>query len=124
MNKELLVIICGAYSIGFAIFHLAFWKLFDWKNDLKNVSLPNKAIMQILNIRLIYIFLLTAFICFYFPEELYSTRLGKTFLIGNSLFWLGRTVEQFIFLRINNRIVHLLSFLFFVGFIIFLLPAL
>ena len=122
MNKDIIIYLCGFHSLGFAIFHLFFWKLFKWKTDLQNISKPNKGIIQIANIRLIYIFLFTAFLCFFFTQDLYTTNLGKAFLIGGSLFWLGRTIEQFIFLRIKHRLIHLLTALFVLGTILFLLP--
>ncbi|WP_341840336.1 hypothetical protein [Chitinophaga caseinilytica] len=120
---QTLVIICGVYSLGFAGFHIAFWKLFGWKKDLGNLRFYNKAIMQILNLRLIYVFAFTAAVCFIFPRELATTALGKTFLAGNALFWLGRTIEQFIFLQHNSRMVRILTGIFILGFILFLLPV-
>lgn len=80
--------------------------------------------MQILNTRIIYIFLLTAFLCFSYTEDLHSTRLGRAFLVGMAVFWIGRTIEQFIFLRINHWLVHVLTILFITGVVIFLLPVL
>lgn len=124
MNKELVIYLCGLYSLGFAIFHMFFWRLFRWSTDLQNISKANKAIIQIANLRLIYIFLFMSFICFFFTQDLYTTGLGKAFLTGSSLFWLGRTIEQFIFLRINRLVVHLLTFFFIAGMILFLLPLL
>ncbi len=122
--KTILIYCGGIYAIGFAIFHLFFWKLFDWKNDLKKLTLANRAIIQIANLRLIYFFLLVASICFVFPHDLIHTKLGNWFMIGISLFCLGRTIEQFIFLWINHAQVHILTFLFIVGTILFALPIL
>lgn len=124
MDKDLIIYIGGLHSLGFAIFHMFFWKLFKWDTDLEPISKPNKAIIQIANLRLIYIFLFFSFICFFFTKELYSTRLGKAFLVGSSLFWLGRAIEQFIFLNVNHFLIHLLTFLFILGSILFALPLL
>jgi hypothetical protein len=45
------------------------------------------------------------------------------FLGGFSLFWLGRFVEQFVFLRkINHWAVHVLTGLFLLGSVLFALP--
>jgi len=101
MNKTLLLDLCGIYNLAFAIFHLFFWKIFKWKEDLRKNSVGNRAVIQILNIRLIYIFLLMAFIYFVYPQQLMETELGLVLLIGFLGFWVGRTVEQFIFLRIK-----------------------
>jgi len=117
------IILCGFYCLGLALFHSLFWRLFDWKNDLAKLKAHNRGIMQIFNTRLIYFFLFVAAGCFFFTEELATTRLGHYFLIGMSLFWLGRTIEQFIFLRIDHPMVHLLTYVFLVGTILFAIPV-
>ena len=122
MDKTFLLDLCGIYNLAFAIFHLFFWKLFKWKEDFRKTSAGNRAIVQILNIRLIYIFLLMAFIYFVYPHQLIETELGTALLIGFLLFWVGRTIEQFVFLRIKSKMVTILTIVFFVGIIIHLLP--
>jgi len=117
-----LLYLCGFYNLAFALFHFGFWKLFQWNKELNNLSFANKGIMQILNIQICYYFIFTAIICFVFPTELVTTKLGNLFLIGSSLFWLIRTIQQFIFFRINNSKIHLLTVIFMVGTILFLLP--
>ncbi len=120
----IMIFICGVYCLGIGIFHTQFWRLFDWKNDLIKLQASNKAIIQISNMRLIYFFLFVAAICFIFPHELLNTTLGHFFLGGMSIFWLGRTIEQFIFLRVDHPMVHLLTYLFFLGTILFAIPLL
>jgi hypothetical protein len=122
MNKTILLALCGVYNLAFAIFHIYFWKLFKWKEDFRKNSVGNRAIVQILNIRLIYIFLLMAFIYFTYPQQLIDTELGLVLLIGFLGFWVGRTIEQFIFLRVKSKMVTILTVVFFVGIIIHLLP--
>lgn len=121
---EILIFFCGIYSLGLAIFHIYFWKLFHWKSDLKKLRFENKGIMQILNIQLIFYFLFVAFVCFYFSENLLNSELGKLFLLGNSIFWLIRTLQQFIFLRENHYVIHTLTVIFIIGIILFALPLL
>jgi hypothetical protein len=114
--------LCGGYNLAFAVFHIFFWKIFNWKEDLKRVSIANRAIIQILNLRLIYFFLLMAIIYFFYTDELMNTSLGFSLLIGFLFFWIGRTIEQFIFLRIKSSMVTALTLIFFTGVIIHLLP--
>lgn len=120
----IVIYVCGVYSLAFALFHIGFWKMFKWKSEFKKLSFANKGIMQILNVQLIYYFILVAFICFIFPAELLTTKFGNFFLAGTSLFWLLRTVQQFIFLRANNYKIHILTITFLVGTILFALPVL
>lgn len=120
---ETIILFCGLFNVGLVIFHLAFWKLLHWDQQLLKLSITNKAVMQIFNIQLIYYFIFTAGICFAFPAELLSTELGKWFLIGTSLFWFVRVIQQFVFLRANKLWVHILTIVFLIGAILFALPV-
>ena len=124
MSRDLLVQLCGIHSFAFAAFHLAFWKLFDWKLDLQKTSIATRAVTQILNLRLIYLFLGIGVLCFAFTRELHATPLGRALLLFMALFWVGRTIEQFVILRINTPLVHVLSGLFVLGALLFALPLL
>jgi len=33
-----IIFLCGIYSLGFAIFHIGFWKLFHWEKELIKLS--------------------------------------------------------------------------------------
>ncbi|NZA28281.1 hypothetical protein H0E84_18050 [Luteimonas sp. SJ-92] len=123
MTGEQLVLACGVHSLGFALFHAAFWKLFDWKYELRKVALPTRAITQILNLRLIYVFSGIAALCFLFPADMAGTRLGRALLLFMALFWVGRTIEQCVFLRVNHPLVHALTALFVLGAVLFALPV-
>ena len=48
--------------------------------------------------------------------------MGHAVLLGMSAFWVGRSVEQFVFLRINHPGVHALTALFVIGAVLFALP--
>lgn len=122
MNGEALVYLCGVHSLGFAVFHLAFWKLFGWPAALRQTNVATRAVTQIINLRLIYVFLGVAVLCFWLPHDLLTTRLGHALLAGMVLFWLGRLVEQFVFLRYNQPLVHVLTALFALGAVLFALP--
>lgn len=120
---ETIIIICGIYSLILAVFHLFFWKFFNWKKDLEKLSQVNRGVMQILNIQIIFVFFTTGLICLFFNHEITGTNFGKYFLLANSGFWALRIVNQFIFLRINDYRIHLLTFAFFIGSILFLVPV-
>jgi len=120
---KLIVYLCGFYSLAFAVFHIGFWKLFKWDKDLKRMRFPNGGIMQILNVQIIYFFLFVSLLCFAFPVELLNTQLGNVFLLGCSLFWLIRTVQQFIFLKSNSKVIHSLTVIFIIGTVLYALPV-
>jgi len=122
MNTDTIVLLCGLHSLGFALFHAAFWKLFRWPLSLRDTTLANRAILQIANVQLIWIFLFVAALCFLFPQALATSPLGRALLAGMSVFWLLRLVVQFVFLRLNQALVHALSGLFALGAALFALP--
>lgn len=121
-TAELLVRLAGVHSLAFAAFHLAFWRLFGWKRELTQLSTANRAILQILNLRVIYVFLGMGVIALAFTPDLVDTRLGVVLLCFMAVFWLGRALEQFVFLRINDWRVHLLTGLFVLGAVLHAVP--
>ncbi len=124
MHIDPLLGLCAAHSFAFALFHVGFWKLFDWPRSLRPAGSVNVAVMQILNLRLSYVFLAVGALCLLYPADLRTTPLGRAVLLGMSGFWLGRTIEQFVFLRINQPLVHVLTAMFALGTVLFALPLL
>lgn len=116
---EAFVYACGVYNLLFLGFHAAFWQLFRWRKQLRKLHPANRGIVQILNLRLMYVFGVFAALCFWFPPELLTTPLGSM-----AVFWLGRLVEQFIFLRIRSGLVHVLTVLFLLGTALHAVPLL
>jgi len=121
-SSEFIILIGGIYNLGFAIFHLFFWRLFQWKKDLPKLTFINRSVMQILNLCLTFVFLLMAYISFFYVSELRQTNLGKTLLIGFSLFWFLRMIEQVIFFGMRNSISIVLTIIFLLGSVIYLIP--
>jgi hypothetical protein len=124
MDDRTLLALCAVHSFALAAFHLGFWKLFGWPRAYAGASLANRVVPQILNLRLIYVFLGVGALCLAFPQELAGTALGRALLLGMSGFWIGRLVEQFVFLRVNHAGVHALSVVFALGALLFAWPAL
>lgn len=124
MDMHVVVWLGGVHSLAFALFHLAFWRLFDWPRDLRGTSVATRAVTQILNLRLTYVFFAVAAACFFLTDDLLGTRLGRCLLGAMALFWLGRLIEQFVFLRYNTMKLHVLSALFVLGAGLFAWPLL
>lgn len=115
MGRELFVISCGIFNISFGILHLFFWKLFDWKHDLQKISYYNRATVQILNLRMIYVFISVGFIMVLFRADIMYSILGDAILVGVLLFWLGRLIEQLIFFREKSLKVIALTAVIIIG---------
>ena len=119
----ILVYSSGLYSLGFALFHLFFPKIFNWNTDLEKLTQVNKAIVKILNLKLVYIFVSIAVLCFIFPVELIGTKLGKVIMLGMAGFWLGRAIEQIVFFKVDAKISVRFTVLFIMGMLLFASPV-
>jgi uncharacterized membrane protein YedE/YeeE len=107
--------------LAFALFHLAFWKLFDWKRELPKMNAINRGVIQVLNLRLTYVFFVVAFISFFFSDDLLTTNLGNLILAAISLFALMRAIEQPIFWKFD-KIGAVFFIIFMLGAGIFAVP--
>ena len=123
LEPKLVLTIGGIYNLGFAFFHLLFWRIFKWKEDLASLTHVNRSVMQILNLRLTYVFLVMTYVLFGFQSELIGTKLGQTLLIAFSIFWFMRAVEQVIFFGLKHKVSNGIAVLFFIGGMIHLLPV-
>jgi hypothetical protein len=120
---ELLIKAGGIYNIVLVIFHLLFWRIFNWKEDLRSLSFLNRAIMQVLNLSLTLAFVIFSYISLVHTKELISTSLGQSLLGFIALFWLARSVEQVVFFKLKNwRSIAFLVF-FLVGTVLYAVPA-
>ncbi len=115
---------CALHSLLLAAFHACFWRLFDWPRSLAATSLANRAIVQIANLRLIWFFLGVTAACLAFPEEIRGSVPGRAFLGFMVVFWLGRTIEQWLFLRVRHAGVQALTLVFVLGCVLFGVPLL
>ena len=118
------LLLCALHSFGFALFHLGFWRLFGWPRTLQSTTLPNRAIVQIANVQLVWVFTGIGLLCLLYPWELVATPLGRAVLMGMALFWAIRVVGQFVWLRVRHPMVHVLTALFALGTFLFAAPLL
>ena len=94
---RLLIQIGGVLWLICFVFHILFWRLFDWKYGLESIAKVNKGIIQVLNLCLMLCFLIFAYISLMQTDELLTSPLGKSLIVGMALFGIFRVVEQFMF---------------------------
>jgi hypothetical protein len=110
-TAALLIQVGGYASLGWLVFHLFFWRLFEWRAELRRLSFTNRNLMQILNLCLSFVFLLFAVVSLRHTEELLGpSGLGRAALAGMGGFWLLRMVEQPLFfgLTLTSNVFSLL----------------
>jgi hypothetical protein len=113
----------GVFHLAFALFHLGFWRIFQWEKNLACLDTINRAVMQILNLQMAYVLILVGYLCFVHTKELVSTRLGKALLVGFALFWIFRMLEQVVFSGLSSPISIGLTIVFCIGGVICLAPV-
>lgn len=97
------ILFCGGLYHGLLVlFHLGFWKIFRWKEDLRSLSFINRQVMPILNLCLTLTFVMFGFISLVFAQDLLTTSLGHALLLFLALFWLFRTVLQVIYFGVRR----------------------
>lgn len=111
---EILVRCGGIHALLFAGFHLLFWRLFDWKNDLTSLSFVNRAIVQVLNLCLVLVFVIFGSLSLLYAEDMAVSELGRALVLLLAVFWLARAVEQVVFFKLR----HWVSWAFLVVFLL------
>jgi hypothetical protein len=102
MNAKRFVQIGGVVNLFFAAFHLSFWKQFDWPQSLALLSADNRAVMQVLNIHTAYVLVIFAALSFVSPNEMSTTKIGRTIGMGVAGFWILRAINQAVFWGLSS----------------------
>ncbi len=113
--KSILLLTGGIYSLAFAVVHKLFWGVFRWKVDLQRLIPINRAIIQVLNIRLIYVLLVMGLTTVLFAVALLSMDLGMFILGAVLLFWFMRAIEQIMFFGLHSAVSITLFGVFLIG---------
>ena len=92
---ELHLKIIGILLIILSFVHIGFPKYFDWKNDLKNLSLINRQMMQVHTFFIAFAVFLIGLLCITSSEDLVNTEFGRRISLGIGLFWAVRLLIQF-----------------------------
>ena len=87
----------GWFNLLLCLFHLGFWKIWDWPASLAGISGNQKAIMQVMNLHLSIALLLFAYVSIVHSQAMVSTSLGKVVLGFIAAFYLIRAINQLLF---------------------------
>ncbi|MCP3978140.1 MAG: hypothetical protein GY716_02255 [bacterium] len=114
MRPESMIVAGGVFAVGFFAFHVMFWKLFRWKTELAKLTSLNRAVVQVLNLALMFCFVIFAYLSLVYPAELLSTSMGRSLVLLIAALWFLRAVEQIVFFSMKST----LSVLFFLVFLL------
>jgi hypothetical protein len=97
------------YDLGFALFHLTFWRWFKWPRSLERSGRLNQGITQTLNVMLSYVFVVYAV-----SLVLAATQTRGPLALAGSGFWLLRAIAQPV-LFARTRLSWILAAVFALG---------
>lgn len=86
--------IIGVLLLVLSLLHIGFSKYFNWKLELKSLSLINKQMMQVHTFFIALVVFLFGLLCLTSSNELVSTVFGRKISLGLGVFWTIRLIFQ------------------------------
>ncbi|HEX2860650.1 MAG TPA: hypothetical protein VHN79_03380 [Lacunisphaera sp.] len=99
MKTQLWIYAAAGYNVALAVFHLGFWRVFRWKEELPKLHPANRGVVQVMNLMLIAFLLLMGAVQVLNAAEITTTALGRLLMAGLILCWILRAVLQPLFWR-------------------------
>ena len=94
MSPEQLTLAGASFNATLGVFHLGFWRLFRWGDELPRLGPINRGVMQVLNLMLAYVFFAVAAAQWFLAPAWTTTPLGR---VGTGMvagFWFLRALLQ------------------------------
>lgn len=113
----------GVFNAAFAVFHLLFSRLFNWREDLRTLTFANRCMVRVLNLCVTLVLALFAYVSLAHTRELLSSSLGLTLTASIALFWLVRAVQQVVVFGPRPRMSLWLFLVFVLGALLYGVPA-
>ena len=86
--------IIGVLLMALASIHIFFPKYFNWKQELKYMTLINRQMMTVHTFFIAFVVFLIGLLCLTSATDLTQTKLGKTISLGLGIFWATRFIFQ------------------------------
>ena len=80
--------------MALALIHIPFPKYFEWKEELKSLSLINRQMMEVHTFFIALMVFLMGLLSFSQAESLLNTDLGRIVCLGMAIFWGIRLIFQ------------------------------
>lgn len=101
MNRKLFLV-AGGLNLLLGLFHLFFWKIFNWPEDLMSISHDNRAILQIANIHLTMLIVFFGYVSIIHWKDLFTHKIGKAVSLFMAAFYLIRIINEAVFWDIQS----------------------
>lgn len=114
-----LILAAGGFNLLAALFHIGFWRIFNWPKSLAGAGRTNGATLQVINIMLTYLFLCFGFALLWFGGVVPNAAL----LIGAGFFALRASLQPLFYglLHPASKAIFALAL---IGAVLHALPAL
>lgn len=86
--------IIGVLLMALASIHIFFPKYFNWKEELKALTLINRQMMTVHTFFIAFVVFLMGLLCLTSATDLTQTKLGNTISLGLGNFWATRLIFQ------------------------------
>src|SRR5690606_44389 len=86
--------IIGILLMILALLHIFFPKYFNWKEELKSLSLINRQMMTVHTFFIAFVVFLIGLLCLTSATDLIQTKLGRAISFGLGIFWVTRLFFQ------------------------------
>lgn len=86
--------IIGILLMILALIHAFFPKYFNWKKELKSLSLINRQMMTVHTFFIALVVFLIGLLCLTSATDLTQTKIGRTISFGLGIFWTTRLFFQ------------------------------
>ena len=87
----------GLINLLIGALHVGFWRLFNWSDELTQLSWENSNIMQMLNLFTIVFFFYTGFVLIFKPISLLESQAGRWFIGLFATLYASRLAMEFYF---------------------------
>lgn len=112
MRDSILILLAGAYDVGFGIFHLYFPKLFMWDRALPKMDLYNRGVLLALHWLMMLVF---AMVGIALVAGFGGQATSHVLLIGGAIFWTVRAGLQPVLWPFQSRFAYVMFAVFLLG---------
>ena len=99
--KSFILYAGSVINLMLALFHMTFWKMLNWAEELPRLSKDNQGILQTANIMMIFVILYFAVMSFIMARRGKTGFYGKSIIVLIAVFYLIRLAAGYPFFGFN-----------------------